>query len=111
MAGGQSGERSENEALQRLERSPYWVWTALAPERQWLVGIEVGARTVAMAPRVGQQVAQGLAPGWVPLFLPDGLKEDGTALLAHFGYWRQPERRRAQGPRPKPRWMPLPQLR
>jgi hypothetical protein len=33
-----------------------------------------------------------------------------TALLSHFGYWVLPERQRAQGPAPKPRWMPLPQL-
>jgi hypothetical protein len=33
-----------------------------------------------------------------------------TALLSHFEYWLQPERKRAQGPSPKPRWMPLPRL-
>jgi hypothetical protein len=31
-------------------------------------------------------------------------------LLTHFGYWIQPERRQDKGPRPKPRWMPLPEL-
>ena len=51
-----------------------------------------------------------LASGCVPLFLTDGLKEYGTALLSHFGTWTQPERRQATGPRPKPRWMPLPSL-
>ena len=33
-----------------------------------------------------------------------------TALLTHYGHWVQPERQRAQGPVPKPPWMPLPQL-
>src|SRR5919201_3124034 len=33
-----------------------------------------------------------------------------SALLSHFGSWVQPERRQDKGPRPKPRWMPLPQL-
>jgi hypothetical protein len=33
-----------------------------------------------------------------------------TALLTHYGYWVQLERQRVQGPAPKPRWMPLPQL-
>src|SRR5438874_108658 len=33
-----------------------------------------------------------------------------TALLTHYGQWVQPPRRQAQGPAPKPRWMPLPQL-
>src|SRR5262249_26396962 len=46
----------------------------------------------------------------VPLFLTDGLRAYMMALLAHYGHWRQPERRRAKGPLPKPRWMPLPQL-
>jgi hypothetical protein len=46
----------------------------------------------------------------VPLFLTDGFKEYATALLTHYGQWVQPARRRAQGPAPKPRWMPLPRL-
>jgi hypothetical protein len=34
-----------------------------------------------------------LATDCMPLFLTDGLKDYGTAILAHFGYWIQPERR------------------
>jgi hypothetical protein len=71
----------------------------------------VGCRTLAMAQRVVHQVSRVLAPGCVPLFLTDGLKDYGTALLTHFGSWRQPERRQDKGPMPKPRWMPLPALR
>ena len=33
-----------------------------------------------------------------------------TALLSHFGQWMHPERRQDKGPKPKPRWMPLPEL-
>jgi hypothetical protein len=51
-----------------------------------------------------------LAPGCMPLFLTDGFKEYTTALLTHYGQWVQPVRQRAQGPAPKPRWMPRPQL-
>jgi hypothetical protein len=105
-----AGAISDDEALKRLERSSYWVWTAMDPERTLLVVIEVGTRTLEMAQRVVHQVAQVLAPGCLPLFLTDGLKDYGTAWLAHFGYWLHPERRRAQGPRPKPRWMPRPEL-
>jgi IS1 family transposase len=105
-----AGDLSEDEAIKRLERSPYWVWTAMDPESKLLLVIDVGTRTLAMAQRVVHQVAQVLAPGCVPLFLTDGLKDYGTALLAHFGSWMQPERRQDKGPRPKPRWMPLPQL-
>ena len=42
--------------------------------------------------------------------MTDGFREYLTALLTHYGHWVQPPRRQAQGPRPKPRWMPLPQL-
>jgi hypothetical protein len=63
-----------------------------------------------MAQRVVHQVAHVLASSCVPLVLTDGLKDYGTALLSHFGYWRQPPRRRDKGPLPKPRWMPLPEL-
>jgi hypothetical protein len=35
---------------------------------------------------------QVLVPDCVPLFLTDGFKEYKTAILAHFGYWMQPER-------------------
>jgi hypothetical protein len=63
-----------------------------------------------MAQRVVHQVAQVVAPGCVPLFLTDGLKDYGTALLSHFGSWGQPPRRQAKGPLPQPPWMPLPEL-
>jgi IS1 family transposase len=105
-----AGEISEDEALTRLERSPYWVWTAMDPESKLLVVIDVGTRTLEMAQRVVHQVVQVLAPDCVPLFLTDGFREYMTALLAHFGHWMQPERRQDKGPRPKPRWMPLPTL-
>jgi IS1 family transposase len=105
-----AGEINDDEALKRLERSPYWVWTAMDPKSKLLVVVDVGTRTLAMAQRVVHQVTRVLAPGCVPLFLTDGLKDYGTALLAHFGYWMPPERRQDKGPRPKPRWMPLPEL-
>src|SRR5215472_11930046 len=63
-----------------------------------------------MAQRVVHQVTEVVAPGCVPLFLTDGLKDYATALLTHCGQWRQPERRQDKGPMPKPRWMPLPAL-
>jgi IS1 family transposase len=105
-----TGALSEDEAITHLERSPAWVWTAMDPDSKLLLVIDVGPRTLEMAQRVVHRVAQVLASGCVPLFLTDGLKEYGTALLAHFGSWRQPARRRDQGPLPKPRWMPVPEL-
>jgi IS1 family transposase len=105
-----AGEISDEEAIQRLERSPYWVWTAMDPQSKLLVVVEVGSRTLAMAQRVVHQVTAVLAPGCVPLFLTDGLKDYATALLTHFGQWMQPERRQERGPTPTPRWIPLPEL-
>src|SRR5256712_4110648 len=103
-----AGEISEAEALTRLSRSPHWVWAAIDPVTKLLLTIDVGDRTLAMAQRVVHQVVQVLAPGCVPLFLTDGLKEYATALLTHYGQWVQPARQRGQGPMPKPRWMPRP---
>jgi IS1 family transposase len=105
-----AGEINNDEAIRRLEHSPSWVWTAIDPTSKLLVVVEVGSRTLVMAQRVVHQVTEVLVPGCVPLFVTDGLKDYGTALLTHFGHWRQPERRQDTGPRPKPRWMPLPAL-
>jgi IS1 family transposase len=103
-------EVSEAEAIERLERSPQWVWVAMDPESKLLLGLDVGDRTLAMAQRFVHQVAQVLAPDCAPLFLTDGFREYLTALLTHYGHWVRPPRRQAQGPAPKPRWMPLPGL-
>ena len=105
-----AGELSDDEAIQRLERSPYWVWTAMDPQSTLLLVIDVGTRTLEMAQRVVHQVVQRLAPGCVPLCLTDGLRDYATALLTHFGQWMQPERRQERGPTPRPRWIPLPEL-
>jgi IS1 family transposase len=106
-----TGEVSEAEAITRLSRSPHWVWAAIDPVTKLLLTIDVGDRTLAMAQSVVHQVVQVLAPGCVPLFLTDGFKAYTTALLTHYGQGVQPARQRAQGLAPKPRWMPLPQLR
>jgi IS1 family transposase len=105
-----ASEVSAAEAIERLERSPQWVWVAMDPESKLLLTIEVGDRTLAMAQRVVHHVAQVLAPDCAPLFLTDGFREYLTALLTHYGHWVQPPRRQATGPAPKPRWMPLPGL-
>jgi hypothetical protein len=106
----QAGELGEAEARPRLSRSPQGVWVALAPVTTLLLALDVGDRTLAMAPRLVHPVAQVLPPGWVPWFLTDGLKDDATALLTHCGDWGPPPRRQATGPAPPPRWMPVPPL-
>src|SRR5213593_4219332 len=37
-----AGAISDDEAIQRLERSPCWVWTAMDPQSKLLLVIEVG---------------------------------------------------------------------
>jgi IS1 family transposase len=105
-----TGEVSEAEAIERLERSSHWVWVAMDPESKLLLSIDVGERTLAIAQRVVHQIVQVLSPDCAPLFLTDGFKEYTTALLTHYGQWVQPARRWSQGPAPKPRWLPLSQL-
>src|SRR5215471_1573861 len=104
------GKVNEAEAIECLSRSPQWVWVAMDPESKLVLALDVGERTLALAQRVVHQVAQVLAPDCAPLFLTDGFRAYLTALLTHYGQWVQPPRRRATGPRPKPRWMPQPQL-
>jgi IS1 family transposase len=104
------GESTEAKAIKRLSRSPHWVWVALDPVPKLLVALDVGERTPAMAQRFVHHGTQVLAPDGAPLFVTDGFRESLTALLTHYGHWMQLPRRQAQGPVPKPRWMPLPQL-
>src|SRR5215831_5542794 len=79
-----AGEVTETEALERLERSPQWVWVAMDPESKLVLTIDVGERTLAIAQRVVHHVAQVLAPDCAPLFLTDGFREYVTALLTHY---------------------------
>ena len=104
------GDITEAEAIKRLSCSPHWVWGAMDPVCKLLLTVDVGQRSLAMAQRLVHQVTQVLTPDCAPLFLTDGFREYLTALLTHYGQWIQPPRRQAQGPGPKPRWMPQPQL-
>ena len=47
-----NGEVSAAAALERLARSPQWVWVAMDPESTLLLAIDGGDRTRAMAQRV-----------------------------------------------------------
>jgi IS1 family transposase/transposase-like protein len=100
----------EAEAIERLSRSPRWVWTAIDPVSKLWLAVQVGDRTQAMAQQLVHQVVERLASHCRPLFITDGFKEYATALLTHFGQWVQPSRRQATGPAPKPRWLPQPSL-
>jgi IS1 family transposase len=105
-----AGEMSEEDVIQRLENSRPWVWTAIDPVSKLLLAMEVGPRTVEMAQRVVHHVVSALTPGCVPAWFSDGFKAYLPAILGHCGVWMHPERRQDKGPRPKPRWVPLPGL-
>jgi hypothetical protein len=51
-----AGAISDDEAIERLERSRYWVWTAMDPRSKLLVMVDIGSRTLAMAQRAVHQV-------------------------------------------------------
>jgi len=59
-----AGEVSGAEAIDRLERTPQWVWGAMDPESKLLLAIDVGERTLAMAQHVVHHIAQVLAPDY-----------------------------------------------
>jgi hypothetical protein len=81
----QAGAVSAAEAIERLDRSPSWVWTAMDPESKLLLVVDIGDRTLAMAQRVVHHVTQVLAPDCAPLFLTDGFREYLRVLLTHYG--------------------------
>jgi hypothetical protein len=81
LSAAKAGEVSQTEVLERLERSPQWVWVAMDPESRLVLAIDVGERTLALAQRVVHQVVQVLAPDCAPMVLTDGFKEYLTALM------------------------------
>jgi IS1 family transposase len=77
------GEITEAQAIQRLSRSPHWVWVAMDPVSKLIMTTDVGERTLAMAQRFVHQVTQVLAPDCAPLFLTDGFRDYLIALVTH----------------------------
>ncbi|NUM47986.1 MAG: hypothetical protein HUU38_25050, partial [Anaerolineales bacterium] len=66
-----------------------WLWVALDPVTKVIPTLHLGPRTMQAATQFVHQVAQVLAPGWVPAFTTDGLRAYFYALTAHFGQWVQ----------------------
>jgi hypothetical protein len=59
VRGVKDGERSAQEARNHLARAPPWGWTAIDPERKWLLALAVGPRPLPMAQGGVPQVVQG----------------------------------------------------
>src|SRR5262249_4688122 len=81
LSNAKANQGSDGEDLEHCQRSPYWVWAAIDPVNKLLLALDVGERTLAMAQQLIHQVVQMLAPDCVPLFLTDGCKAYGLALL------------------------------
>jgi hypothetical protein len=104
----QAAASSADAASRRLERSPSWGWTALAPTRPLCLVVAGGSRPLALAPRGGHPVPQGWGPDGGARLLTAGRTDSGPAVLSPVGSWRPPARRQDTGPSPQPRWRPRP---
>ena len=102
-----AGALTDHDAIERLERSRYWVWTAMDPERKLLLVIDVGTRTMAMAQRVVHHLVQMLAPDGVPLFVTDGFKDYALALPHRRLRQLLPEPEPTRGSGSLRRWQPV----
>ena len=68
-----------------------WLWAAIEPLTKIVPAIHVGKRSNDDAMVFIHQLVLCLAPGCVPAFTSDGLRQYFFALTAHFGYWRWPK--------------------
>jgi hypothetical protein len=105
-----AGERSEEDASERLEGTRPWLWTAIDPVSTLLLAHEVGPRTVALAQRVGHQVVGILAPGWVGARVGSatGLRGISRPSWATLACRRNPSAARTRDPVPNRAGCPCP---
>ncbi len=64
-----AGERRDDEAIQRLERSPYWVWTAIDPESKLLLVLDVWDTHPGDGAARGAPGGAGVGTGLCPVVL------------------------------------------
>lgn len=81
-----------------------WLWLAIDPQTKLILSLHVGSRKREAAMIFIHDLAQRLALGHVPVFLPDGLAAHFHALTAHFGSWQ------AQPRHHEPVWVVAPNL-
>ena len=67
-----------------------WLWLAIDPLSKLIPALHLGGHTKEDAYTLLHQLKLSLKPGWVPLFLSDGLRSYFYALTAHFGSWFRP---------------------
>jgi len=71
-----------------------WLWLAIDPLSKLIPALHLGDRRNEDAYTLLHHLQLSLKPGWVPLFLSDGLRSYFYALTAHFGSWFRPPRAR-----------------
>jgi IS1 family transposase len=72
-----------------------WLWAAIEPVSKIVPAIHIGKRSNDDAMVFIHTLVLCLAPGCVPAFTSDGLRQYFYALTAHFGSWRWPDSQRA----------------
>ena len=75
------GALRADEAIQHLERSQHWVWTAMEPASKLLLAIAVGPRMLAMAQGIVHQVADLGAADNVLRLLPSPLRDVNQPVI------------------------------
>jgi hypothetical protein len=63
-----AGEITDNEAIKHLERSPYWVWTAMDPKSKLLMVVDVSPRVTVCGPlsyRAGPPMTMDHGHQWI----------------------------------------------
>jgi IS1 family transposase len=71
-----------------------WLWLAIDPISKLIPALHLGGRTNQDAYSFLHHLTLSLEPGWIPLFLSDGLRAYFYAITAHFGRWFRPPRAR-----------------
>ena len=105
-----AGEISEDEAIKRLERSPYWVWTAMDPTEQVAAGDRCGDSHPGDGPACGASGRPALGTGLCPAVFdrwPQGLRHGLPDPFWPVDATGTASRQRSDA---QPRWMPLPEL-
>jgi hypothetical protein len=62
---------------------------AIDPVSKFWLTFRLGERGLGTVQSLVHQLVQQLAPGVIPLFLPDGERSFETSLLSHYGHWGQ----------------------
>ena len=71
-----------------------WLWLAIDPVSKLIPALHLGGRTKHDAFALLHHLKLSLKPGFVPLFLSDGLRSYFYAITAHFGSWYRPAQAR-----------------